>query len=95
MDLSYQQTLVVIATLFTILISIITNIDNSFAKYVMLIVPPGILSALAYLSYQFRITAILCGHLTDLERKMNKRLGEDVHLWNSVYILKPIWRGII
>ena len=32
MDLSYQQTLVVIATLFTILISIITNIDNSFAN---------------------------------------------------------------
>lgn len=34
-------------------------------------------------------------HLSALVRKMNKRLGEDVHLWNSVYILKPIWRGII
>lgn len=37
----------------------------------------------SYMSYQFRITAILRGHLAALELEMNKTLKSDVHMWNS------------
>lgn len=38
------------------------------------------------MSYQFRITAILRGHLAALEKNMNKKLREDIHMWNSALV---------
>lgn len=43
-------------------------------------------AVLAYVAYQFRITAILRGHLARLEERMNETLGVDVHMWNSALV---------
>lgn len=47
---------------------------------------PAMVLALGNLAYHFRITAILRGHLAQLELSMNEKVGEDVHLWNSYLV---------
>lgn len=61
------------------------SVVNEFLR-VIFIIPLGLVAVFAYISYEFRITAILRGHLAALEEKMNKELGEDVHMWNSALV---------
>lgn len=81
-DTGYQQFIVVIVAIFSGVLAFVSKSD-SLLKEIVFVVPPGIIAVLAYLSYQFRITAILRGHLANLENEMNKTIKENVHLWNS------------
>lgn len=86
MDTGYQQTFVLLVALFTGIIMYISKDVNLIISYVIFLIPLGIISILAYISYQFQITAILRGHLAALEEDMNKKIGKDVHLWNSALV---------
>ena len=65
------------------LISIVDNSSNSNYTLVFYIIPIAIVSIFGYMGYQFRITAILRGHLACIEDKINDMLGENVFMWNS------------
>ena len=82
MDLGYSQAVVIIVSVFSILTAVLAGNNN----YGIIVVPVGIEAVCAYLSYQFRITAILRGHLAALEKKMNHEIGDETHLWNSVLV---------
>lgn len=86
MDTGYQQTFVLLVALFTGIIMYISKDVNLIISYAIFLIPLGIASILAYVSYQFRITAILRGHLAALEEDMNEKIGKDVHLWNSTLV---------
>ena len=55
-------------------------------RFVFFLIPPVLTVILAFIGYQFRVTAILRGHLAHLEQSMNKKLKQDVHLWNSALV---------
>lgn len=77
MDLGYQKQMTLITAIFSIIIALVTSSANDKADKahdIILVIPPGIIASMAYLSYQFRITAILRGHLAALENKMNRTL---------------------
>lgn len=57
-----------------------TNFDFSFLFFIM---PIAFLICFGFLGYQFRITAILRGHLARTEKEMNNLIGENVYMWNS------------
>ena len=85
-DLSYQQPFVIIMA---IIAGIATLLGENFSEelsFVYFIFPIGLAAVTAHVSYQFRITAILRGHLARLEERMNERLGENVHMWNSALV---------
>lgn len=86
MDLSYQQSFTIMVSIFAGATVLFTSDTSRDLLMGIFIIPPGIVAVFAYISYQFRITAILRGHLAALERKMNMDLGEDVHLWNSALV---------
>lgn len=86
MDTGYQQTFVILVTLLTGIIAFISKDIKSTIVYGIFLIPLGIIAMLAYVSYQFRITAILRGHLAALEDDMNKTLHKNVHLWNSALV---------
>ena len=52
---------------------------------------PAIVLIMGYIAYNFRIVAILRGHLNQLELSMNETIGEDVHRWNS-YLMETHMR---
>lgn len=84
MDLGYSQAVVIIVSVFGIITALFGQKNFESFSSAIFVVPVGIEAVLAYLSYQFRITAILRGHLAALEKKMNAEIGDDTHLWNSV-----------
>lgn len=85
-DTGYQQSFVMVISIFSVLAVLFSsNNELAFSKGIF-IIPPGIVAVLAYVSYQFRITAILRGHLAALERSMNSKLKENVHMWNSALV---------
>lgn len=86
MDLNYQQSFTVMISIFAGATVLFTSDVKSDLLMGIFIIPPGIIAVFAYLSYQFRITAILRGHLAALEREMNVALKEDVHMWNSALV---------
>ena len=86
MDTGYQQTFVILVTLLTGIVTFISKDIKSTVVYGIFLIPLGIIAMLAYVSYQFRITAIIRGHLAALEDDMNKALHKDVHLWNSALV---------
>ena len=86
MDTGYQQTFVVFITLFTGVVAFVTKNIKSNISYLIFLIPLGMIVMLAYVSYQFRITAILRGHLAALEDSMNEAIHKKVHLWNSVLV---------
>lgn len=57
-----------------------TSFDFSFLFFIM---PIAFLISFGFLGYQFRITAILRGHLARIEKEMNDLIGENVYMWNS------------
>ncbi len=86
-DLNYQQSFVIMVSIFALIAGVITS--NAMPKEMLkliFIVPLGLVAVFSYLSYQFRTTAILRGHLAALEDKMNKTLEENVHMWNSALV---------
>lgn len=86
MDLNYQHSFTIMVSIFAGATVLFTSDTSRDLLMGIFIIPPGIVAVFAYLSYQFRITAILRGHLATLERKMNMNLEEDVHLWNSALV---------
>lgn len=84
-DLGYQQSMVLVISVFAVVATVTTQWKIELIKGIF-IVPLGLVAVFAYLSYQFRITAIIRGHLATLEEKMNKHLKEDVHMWNSALV---------
>lgn len=86
MDLNYQKSFAVMISIFAGATVLFTSDVKSDLLMGIFIIPPGIIAVFAYLSYQFRITAILRGHLAALEREMNDTLKEDVHMWNSALV---------
>ena len=44
------------------------------SRYVIWLLPFAVIAVMAFVSYQFRITAILRGHLAALEEKINKEI---------------------
>lgn len=84
MDMGYHQSFVIMVSIFAGVTALFTgNFGTKELMKVIFIVPLGLVAFFSYISYQFRITAILRGHLAALEEKMNEELGEDVHMWNS------------
>ncbi len=49
----------------------------------LLLVPPGFICLIGYISRQHRLEAMLRGYLASLENKMNKSIGLEVHNWHS------------
>ncbi len=85
-DIGYQKSFATVIAIFTIVTALL-SINNSQMQYaVVFVVPPGILVAFAFLSYQFRIVAIVRGRLSAIEKSMNSGLGENVHLLNSFLV---------
>lgn len=82
-DTGYQQSFVMVISIFSVLAVLFSSNSELASSKGILIIPPGIVAVLAFVSYQFRITAILHGHLAALELKMNKALKENVHMWHS------------
>ena len=66
------------------LLSIIN--EDKLPSYLFYIVPICFLVAFGHLGYQFRITAILRGHLAHLEDKMNELANDKIFIWNSVLV---------
>lgn len=85
-DLGFQSSMVIIVTIFVGLIGFFSTSDKESINYCILLIPLGTEAILAYVSYQFRIVAIIRGHLAELEIKMNDALGENVYLWNSALV---------
>lgn len=84
MDMGYQRAFVVMVSIFAGAAVLFESNERMLLG--IFIIPPGIIALLAYVSYQFRITAILHGHLESLEKKMNEQLKEDVHMWHSALV---------
>lgn len=87
MDMGYQNSFVIIVSVFALITTVLSSEDiPSNIKMAIFIIPLGLVAIFAYISYQFRITAILRGHLAALEEKMNRQLKENVHMWNSALV---------
>ncbi len=65
------------------LISIVSDSGGTDFTLILYILPIAIVAIFGCMSYQFRITAILRGHLAGIEDKINSMLGENVFMWNS------------
>ena len=84
-DRGYGSFLTVFAAIAGGTVTLLTIInENKLHGYFFYIVPICFLVAFGYLSYQFRITAILRGHLSYLEDEMNSIIAGKIFLWNSV-----------
>lgn len=80
-----QQSIVIIVAVLTGIYGLVgrQGADGTGLNGVLLLLPPGLCVVLAYISYQFRVTAILQGHLAKLEDDMNAKLDAHPHMWNS------------
>ena len=85
-DVGYQSSMVFLLAVFTGLVGFFSKSENELVRYCILFIPLGIEVVLAYVDYQFRIVAILRGHLEGLEREMNKILQKNIHSWNSALV---------
>lgn len=95
METGHMQSIsLMLAGVTGILAFVLTRDTNASAtvermtNWVFFLLPPILTVVLAYTGYQFRITAILRGHLARLERSMNEKLGAEdpIHLWNSALV---------
>lgn len=88
-DLGYDKFLTTVAMIcggFMTLLAFIFDKQVDVLRIVFGIVPIGFLVVFGVLSYQFRITAILRGHMACIEDEMNKILGRNIYLWNSALV---------
>lgn len=85
-DIGYQQSITIVVSVFAIVATVLSQSQNSQWKWGIFIIPLGLVAFFSYVSYQFRITAILRGHLAALEESMNRKIHENVHMWNSALV---------
>lgn len=84
-DISFQQPFVIIMGIIAGIAAFLdTGSDGT--KLALFILPIALASVTAHVSYQFRVVAILRGHLARLEERMNKILGKNIHMWNSALV---------
>lgn len=89
LDRGYEKFLTLIALIAGGTVTLLTFIsDGKHGDYafVFYIVPLAFLAVFGVLSYQFRITAILRGHLARVEDEMNAILNAKVYMWNSALV---------
>lgn len=88
MDMGYMQLIALLLAIITGIMAIAFSDEEIMERvqYVFFLIPPVLISTFGYLSYQFRITAILRGHLSALETSMNNKMGKKVHMWNSALV---------
>lgn len=86
MDTGYQQSITIVVSIFAVVATVLSQSDNPQWQWGIFIIPLGMVAFFSYISYQFRVTAILRGHLAALEESMNKRIHENVHMWNSALV---------
>ena len=83
----YTQMLIIIINVFGLFAAFISSKENiGIVKYAIYVIPAGFASAFAFLSYQYRIVAILRGHLSAIENEMNDDVGTNIHMWNSALV---------
>lgn len=85
-DAGYQTTFTVFISAFVLIANLISKENSAVSEYTLMLIPFAIITVLAFVCYQFRITAILRGHLAALEEKINEEIKENVHLWNSALV---------
>lgn len=88
MDMGYMQIISLLLAIITGIMAIAFSDEKIMDKIgiIFFLIPAILISAFGYMSYQFRITAILRGHLASLEMSMNKKIGKNVHMWNSALV---------
>ena len=88
MDNNFGTGFTIILTIFTgAVIALFSNTPtNKTATLIIFLVPLTILAIMYYIAYQFRITAILRGHLAKIEHNMNLLLSNKIHKWNSILV---------
>lgn len=86
MDTGYQQSIMLVVSIFAVVGTVLSQSNNSQWQWGIFIIPLGLVAFFSYVSYQFRITAIIRGHLAALEESMNKKIHENVHMWNSALV---------
>lgn len=89
LDRGYEKFLSLIALIAGGTITLLTFIsDGKHDNYsfVFYIVPLAFLAVFGVLSYQFRTTAILRGHLARIEDEMNAILNKKIYMWNSALV---------
>lgn len=88
MDMGYMQIISLLLAIVTGIMAIVFSNKQIMEKIeiVFFLIPPILISVFGYMSYQFRITAILRGHLASLEESMNQKIGKKVHMWNSALV---------
>lgn len=85
-DAGYQTTFTVFISAFVLIANLISKENSAVSRYTLMLIPFAIIAVLAFVCYQFRITAILRGHLAALEEKINEEIKENVHFWNSALV---------
>ena len=85
-DVGYQTIFTVFISAFVLVANLISKENSVVSRYTLMLIPFAVITVLAFVCYQFRITAILRGHLAALEEKINEEIGENVHLWNSALV---------
>lgn len=88
MDNNFGTGFTIILTIFTggVIVLFSNAPQNSAASLIIFLVPLTILAIMYYIAYQFRITAILRGHLSKIEHNMNQLLSKEIHKWNSILV---------
>ena len=77
MDTGYQQSIMLVVSIFAVVGTVLSQSNNSQWQWGIFIIPLGLVAFFSYVSYQFRITAIIRGHLAALEESMNKKIHEN------------------
>ena len=86
MDTGYMQIISLLLAVVTGIFALAFSQDNANIKIIIFLILLVLVAVFGYMSYQFRITAILRGHLAALENSMNKKIGKNIHLWNSALV---------
>ncbi len=74
---------ITIVTFTITIISLIADCENTDLYTIFYVIPLAFIVTFGCMGYQFRTTAILRGHLANIENEMNYILGENIYMWNS------------
>ena len=81
--INYITIFTAIATVGVSVLALIPDIKSSSLNYLFYLIPLIFVAVFGCLSYQFRVTAILHGHLASVEERVNELMGENVFMWHS------------
>jgi len=83
-DKMYSNYITVFTALATVAVTILSSVTKeSELRPLFYVIPLAYIVVFGFMSYQFRITAILRGYLASIEDKVNDLLGVNVYMWNS------------